>query len=196
MRSISTIKENRGYVWFALSLFGLGVFAGVVFFHQLNELLQPYLEKIKRIAEQGNQDSYNLAVLLFQNNLKASLGLLLSGVFLSIFSIGGIVFNGMLVGYALALMAKAGQIPMWGLLLFGILPHGVLEIPAFLLAGAMGIKLGYMWLRPMVGKTRWKSFRYSLKEAIYVLPVIVLLLVVAAVIEGFVTPQLLSWYIK
>ncbi|MFC4765910.1 stage II sporulation protein M [Effusibacillus consociatus] len=196
MRSISVIKENRGYVWFAFSLFVVGLLIGLVFFEPLHGFLKQYLRHLEQIAAEAKGDHLDLSLLLFKNNLTVSLVLLGSGVFLSILSIHLLVINGMVVGYALALMGQMGQAPVWALILFGILPHGVLEIPAFLIAGAMGIKLGYMWLRPMVGKTRWESFRYAFKEALLALPVIALLLVAAAAIEGFVTPVLLTWYMK
>ncbi|WP_018131488.1 stage II sporulation protein M [Effusibacillus pohliae] len=194
MRPLSVIRHNRGYIGFSLILFVLGLLIGVVFFETLHGFLKQYLEKIQSLASGAKDDHLNLAWLIFKNNLLASFGLLVSGIFLSIFAINGIVLNGMVVGYALVLMGKTGQVPVWALVLLGILPHGVLEIPAFLLAGAMGIKLGYMWLRPIAGKSRWSSFRHAFAETLNVTPVIVGLLLGAAAMEGFVTPALLKWY--
>lgn len=196
MRSVSVIKENRGYVGFAFCLFVLGVLMGFAFQELLDEFMRKGMERISKLAAESKGSHLHLAMLLFANNVTVSMVILLSGVFFSVLSIYFIVMNGMLVGYALAFMGKMGQVPVWALALFGILPHGILEIPAFLLSGAMGIKLGYMWLRPLAGKTRWRSFLHAFGEAARAVPVIVLLLLAAAMIEGFVTPGLLMWYMR
>jgi stage II sporulation protein M len=196
MKSFRIIRDNRGYVWFGGSLFVLGLLMGSISYEALQPLLQQSLEKIKEIAKDAQGDSLSMTLLLFKNNFTASIIMILSGVLLSIYPLIGLLMNGMVVGYVMALTAKTGQIPIWALVSFGILPHGILEIPAFLLAGAMGIKLGYMWLRPLVGKTRLQSVGSVFIEVLYVIPVIFVLLAAAAAIEGFLTPQLLNWYLE
>ncbi|GAX88405.1 stage II sporulation protein M [Effusibacillus lacus] len=197
MKPFAVIRKNLGYLGFAFSLFVLGLLIGVIYFESLHELAKQFLQHIEKIADKAkNGGSMNLSWLLLKNNVIASLVLLIGGFFLSIFTIYGLVMNGLVVGYALVLMGKTAQVPIWALVAFGILPHGLLEIPAFLLSGAMGIKLGYMWLRPLPGRSRWRSVLYTIRESLYVLPVILALLLTAAVIEGFVTPILLKWYVQ
>ncbi|BCJ87295.1 stage II sporulation protein M [Effusibacillus dendaii] len=196
MNAFKIMARNRGFFWFSFCLFIIGLLIGLVFFQQLHEKMQPLLQNIGQIAAGAKGNHLNLSLALLSNNVKASLVLIVSGIFLAILAIGGIVVNGIMVGYAVSMVGQTAAVPAWSLVVFGLLPHGVFEIPAFLLAGSMGIKLGYMWLRPMTGFTRWQSFRRAVGETLYLFPVILLLLVVAAGVEGFVTPKLLSWYVK
>lgn len=196
MRTLSVIRSNRGFIWFTVILFIVGVLLGAAFPDALDQILKSQLEHIKNIASEAKGNSSKLASMIFFNNLRVSISLIVAGIFFSIFPVCAIALNGMVIGYLFARMGAAGGLSILAMLLFGIVPHGLFEIPAFILAGAMGIKLGYMWLRPVVGKTRWRSFLFAGRETLFVTPVIIVLLLAAAMIEGYVTPMLLNWYLK
>ena len=118
--------------------------------------------------------------------------MLLLGVIAGISPLFTLGLNGAMVGIILALTAGEG-LPLHQVILFGIMPHGVFELFAFFLCGAMGLKFGYHCVAsPLPGKTRMESFRYIWKEVISVLPLIVILLLAAAFIEMLVTPKLLE----
>jgi uncharacterized membrane protein SpoIIM required for sporulation len=70
----------------------------------------------------------------------------------------------------------------------GILPHGVLEIPAICIAGAAGFLFAKGILIP--GKlTRGDSLRAASKNAVKLLGGVFFLLLIAGLIEGFITPM-------
>jgi stage II sporulation protein M len=190
------IRRNRNFIRLSAILVVVGLLLGIGFREPLQQFMQSQLEHIKNLAQQTNGTHSELAKVILLNNIKASVMLILFGVFFSLYPIFGLTVNGMVIGYLFASLNPAAGIPLWALIVFGILPHGILEIPAFILAGAMGIKLGYMWLRPIVGSSRWQSFAYAAKETLFLFPLILVMLVVAATIEGFITPELLSWYMK
>lgn len=190
------IRRNRNFIRLAAILVVVGLLLGIGFREPLHQFMESQLEHIKNLAQQTNGTHGELAKVILLNNVKASIMLILFGVFFSLYPIIGLTVNGMVVGYLFATVNPAGGMPLWALIVFGILPHGILEIPAFVLAGAMGIKLGYMWLRPVVGSSRLQSFSYAAKETLYLFPFILLLLIIAATIEGFITPELLSWYMR
>lgn len=194
MKTLSIIRNNRSYIGFTMLLFIAGLLLGLSFSEAFDELLKAQIEHIKNLAEKADGNSTKLATVIFLNNLKVSLLLLATGVLLSIFPIVMIMGNGMAIGYLFASFGGTVPVPLWAIIVYGIVPHGIFEIPAFILAGAMGIKLGFMWLRPLKGESRWNSFLYAGKESLRILPLILVLLVIAASVEGFVTPALLRWY--
>jgi stage II sporulation protein M len=195
MKPFRVLWQNRGFIAFAFVLFIVGIFLGYLFSGQFS-FLSSSIENLRRIGEQvHDKTAFNIGVFIFENNLRVSLVILCLGVLLGIPSILGIVMNGALIGFLFASMGKAPTVSLLLLFVFGILPHGIFEIPAFVISGAFGMKIGYVLLRPLVGMTRLKSFGHVWKEVLWIAPVVVMLLVVAAGIESFVTPVLLRKFV-
>jgi len=97
-----------------------------------------------------------------------------------------------LVGYLTSQMAVAGMNP--ALLVAALLPHSVIEIPAAIIAGAAAIRLGASVIAPPPGKTVGEGWLTALADATRVWWCLVLpLLLIAAVVEVFLTPTVLLW---
>ena len=79
-----------------------------------------------------------------------------------------------------------------GAFLMGILPHGILELPALLVSFTLGLYLCWT-LSYKICLQRERSFRLALKEVgrAYLL-IVVPLLLAAAVTETYVTPVLMG----
>ncbi len=71
-----------------------------------------------------------------------------------------------------------------------ILPHGVIEIPSFVLAGSAGIKLGVAYFRSARGggQEAQDEFHRAARQTVYIVVGLALLFFVAGLIEGNVTP--------
>jgi len=96
-----------------------------------------------------------------------------------------LAFNGLNVGVMAAVMHRAGEGPLfWGL----ILPHGLLEILAILIAGAAGLRLSWSLVAP-ADRTRSQAFREEGMRAVVIVMGLVMCFVVAGFVEGFVTPS-------
>lgn len=96
-----------------------------------------------------------------------------------------LAFNGLNIGVMAAVMHRAGEAPQfWGL----ILPHGLLEISAILVAGAAGLRLSWALVAPG-DRTRGEAFRDEGMRAVVIVMGLALWFVVAGIIEGFVTPS-------
>ncbi len=94
-----------------------------------------------------------------------------------------------LIGYFTAIAANAG-IPALTFLSAFVLPHGILEIPAILLAGAAIFRLGATLSAPAQGHTIGEAMLISLADWLKIVLVLVLpLLLGAAILEVFVTPM-------
>jgi len=72
-----------------------------------------------------------------------------------------------------------------------VLPHGILEIPAILLAGAIIMKLGATLAAPSPGHTISEAMLRSLGDWTRIMVALVLpILLGAAILEIFITPQI------
>lgn len=131
-------------------------------------------------------------MLLFMFNFITLAQMILLGVFAGVSPLFTLFLNGRMLG-TLAIAAAGEGLPLLPLFFLGILPHGIFELPAFFICGAMGLKFGYHCVAfPLPGKTRLQSLKYIWKETISVLPPAVLLLLAAALVEVMVTPRLLG----
>jgi len=75
-----------------------------------------------------------------------------------------------------------------------LLPHGLLEYPAFLLAWALALRAGFVWIRPLPGLRRWPSVKRLFGDFRISLLAIVPLLLVAALLETYVNPFFVDRY--
>jgi len=96
----------------------------------------------------------------------------------------------MIIGYFAATVASAGISPLLFYTGF-ILPHGILEIPAIIIAGAAILRLGATLAAPSHGQTIGESWLHALADWTRVMVAIVApLLLAAAALEVFITPRM------
>ncbi len=128
-----------------------------------------------------------LAGKLFLNNLATSLLLFLGGASLGVVTVLILSVNGLLIG-AVTELVRQEQ----GLLYIAaaLVPHGIFEVPAFLIAGGLGLLLGRELMAEWHGSG--DAAAGALPLARLFLRVVVPLLAVAAVVEAFITPAILS----
>jgi uncharacterized membrane protein SpoIIM required for sporulation len=98
-----------------------------------------------------------------------------------------------LVGYFMASIAGIGMSPLLFLSAF-VLPHGILEIPAIVLAGAAILRMGATMATPASGQTVGEAFMraFAVWMKIFIGLVIPLLLG-AAFLEVYVTPRVVMF---
>lgn len=125
-----------------------------------------------------------LALAIFANNFVKALLLIPSGAVFGLPPIAFIAFNGLILG--VVFNYSAANLGVWTTLA-GILPHGVLEIPAILMASGLALNVGWeVWMKVLGRDGKPKA---TIKEGLKTcLRVILPLLVVAALIEVYVTP--------
>src|SRR6266699_482209 len=80
-----------------------------------------------------------LGIDIFLNNWLVSIATALSGLGFAAPSFITIMFNGFILGVLVAPQLS----PSLTMFLAAILPHGIIEIPSFVLSGSVGIRLGY-----------------------------------------------------
>lgn len=122
------------------------------------------------------------AVEFFANNWTVALGTGFAGVALALPSLVSLAFN----GFFLAVLARLETDPV-ALATF-VAPHGILEIPALIVSGAVGVWLGRASWRTWRGGATRADLADAFERAFRVLVGVGVVLLVAGLIEGFVSP--------
>jgi uncharacterized membrane protein SpoIIM required for sporulation len=149
---------------------------------------------IQGIQEFRFFDNSSIPMVWF-NNLRTVIlatfaGLLSFGVLALIVMVVPILF----IGFFMATIASAGFSPLLFLLVF-VLPHGILEIPALVLAGAAILRLGATIASPGPGRTRSEAWLSAAADwAKVMLGLVLPLLLGAAILEVLLTPRVVHWF--
>jgi stage II sporulation protein M len=148
-------------------------------------LIQVLRDQILGGIPSGNP--FLLFLAIFLNNLQACLLLFLGGASLGAVTLFIAGTNGLVIGGVVeAVRQEKGMLYV----LAAILPHGIFEIPSFILAGALGLSLaGALW-RESKGDGDAAAQARDLGSVFLraVLPLVAL----AAGIEAFITPQIIA----
>jgi uncharacterized membrane protein SpoIIM required for sporulation len=124
-----------------------------------------------------------VASTIMTNNVSVAIACLAGGVFAGVGSAVLLGYNGLSLGATAGHFTNAGLL---GYLATFIVGHGVLELFAIWVAGAAGLLLGLAMVAP--GElTRADAVRLRGQLAVRLLSAVVLLLVIAGIIEGFVS---------
>ncbi|MFC5701007.1 stage II sporulation protein M [Cohnella faecalis] len=186
-------KEIRPYFIFSIILFFAGTVAGGSP-NAASGWLEAQLNGISVIAETAaKSDNPRLALFLliaFNNVIKAII-VMCVGIFGGILPVIMLVANGMIMGYLLVDQSERGY-NMFLIIVKGILPHGILELPAIFLACAFGIRFGLTFARGIgrsaIGKERpWQPFVNTAAGSVPALVFVTGTLIAAALIESTFT---------
>jgi len=165
-------------------------FAAAWFFPQVSENILRFFSlsvDVEGISAGGR----NAASLIFLNNAAAAFSALLWGLvpfaYLAAFPLG---FNLFVLGVMGAYAVQSGM--GLGAFLTGILPHGIVELPALVLFCAAGLYLCSRVTARVRGDKGVKLLPLLSDLSRLYLCVILPLLAVSALLEAYVTPRLLS----
>lgn len=129
-------------------------------------------------------------LLLWQNTRTLILSLVLGICSFGILGVMPMFATMGILGYLVQTLANNG-ISMQSTVAGLILPHGIFEIPAMILAAAAVLQTGLMLATPISRKTVGEVFISALGEWLRIfLGVVLPLLVIAAIIEAWITPRI------
>jgi uncharacterized membrane protein SpoIIM required for sporulation len=133
------------------------------------------------------------APFIFTHNVRA-VGLILLAGLVSFSVLGMLVYlvNLSTVGVLLGVFQLLGYSPLT-LTINGLLPHGIFEVPALILASAAMLRIGVVLVTPQMGRSLGEVVLEVLADwTKIVVGLVVPLLLIAAVIETYITPVLLA----
>jgi uncharacterized membrane protein SpoIIM required for sporulation len=151
-------------------------------------------DQLKSLMDTWPIFSFSPVLIIWWQNVRA----LLLAVVMGLFSFGvmgmmpAIITFGLL-GFLMGVMARNG-LPPWQYLSGLILPHGIIEIPAVILACAAVLRMGAILATPTPGKTIGEVWLLCLADwAKIMIGAVIPMLLVAAAIEAWVTPRIAFW---
>ncbi|MCS6940162.1 MAG: stage II sporulation protein M [Roseiflexaceae bacterium] len=198
-----TFRETWPYTLASLLMFLIPALIG--FFVALNDpaagsLLVPGVDSVisdiragrewwKVINDEGRSAS---AALIATNNIRVAILAFAGGVLLGALTLLVLAQNGLLLGVvAGAAQAYGFSGNLWGF----VAAHGVIELSVIIIAGGAGLQLGWAVARPGL-LSRRAALALAARRAVRLLLGCALLLIVAGVIEGFISPSDLPLAIK
>lgn len=130
---------------------------------------------------------------LILNNLVAMLFCILLGFIPFLFvTFLPLFFNGVIIGMLGGALSLSGM--SVGMFLLLLAPHGILEIPCFLLSCAMGFYLSLGLARKIFRSKKAQPFGQIMKELLRAYLLLIFpLTVLAGLAEAYVTPLLMGW---
>lgn len=179
----------RRWIYISIFLFGIGLVLGLVTPPSTTSLIAEDVALLEELGDILSPFSVLTAVLIFVKNVVAlSLSFILSPI-LCLTPILALIVNGWLLSFVVAMVAQEESISY---VVGGLLPHGILEIPALIMAQAAALSFGTTAMLALVKKERRKLLRPNLKQNLRYLWIALALLLPAAIIETYVTPLVLN----
>jgi len=125
-------------------------------------------------------------VFIFFNNIFALFLSIISGVFFGIFPLLSVFSNGAIIGIFAFLWSQEFAMTEF---LMGIIPHGIIEIPLLIIGSAIGLKIGKIAIDKVFKKKG--EIKPEIKKGLdFFIKIMILLALIAAAIEVFITPLL------
>lgn len=191
-----TIKELRMGAGFMVLLLVGAWAAGMVLagIYELPvesvDLDQMQLGLDERFGAYDLLSSSSILLVWYQNLRAIFLGTMLSIISFGVLGTLVLVFPFAFLGYFMVPLTKVG-IPPWKYILAFVLPHGIFEIPALILIGAAILRMGAGLVTPRnVNSISYGLLRSLADWAKIMVGVIAPLLLLASVVEVFLTPRL------
>lgn len=182
---------NRPWIVVAALLFALGLLGGFGLAlqdpGQAGRMLEETLRALRGTIGPLGGGTWAGVWAVFLNNVRATTIAMATGVLVGLVPALVLLANGVLLGALLGLaLSGATRLPL-GLLPLALLPHGIIELPTLVLAGAWGLKVGVAWLSPHAAGRRGRVFVATLREALSIYAMVLVLLFAAATVEMLLT---------
>jgi stage II sporulation protein M len=181
----------KWWICIAIFLFGIGLAVGVV--APTSIILSLVSEDIVALEElSGVLASLPLPLVAIIIYIKNASSLVISFIFSPILCLTpalALTLNGWLIGFISTGVLQERSLSF---LLAGLLPHGVFELPALIIGQASALSFGAMAVLALVKKGKRDRLLPTLKQSLKYFVLALVLLVIAAIIETYVTPLLLT----
>ena len=163
--------------------------------------LPPQVQQLIPLVEQQElwvdipvQERPYFSSVIMTNNIRVSFMAFAGGMTAGLFTTYIMVFNGLMLGGLTGLTAHHGV--GWELWHF-VIGHGVIELSTIFIAGGSGLMLGWAIISPGLFSRR-DALTLAARQALYLIVGCVPLLIIAGLIEGFISPNeaippLLKW---
>ncbi|MNZ80600.1 hypothetical protein D3C78_992420 [compost metagenome] len=192
---IQDLRRFKVAMGLAFLLFTIGVILGAANSDALASFVAEDVEQIRQVSQQLSETAIpelSFFIFIFLNNAIKSVLAIFSGALFGILPFIFLAMNGVVLGWVVAMSASQGA-DLFDLIVRGLLPHGIIEIPAIIIASGFGLQFGYLVLKGLGelgardSSERTVDLKAFMKSAGRGAFWIVILLLVAAIIESTLT---------
>ena len=178
----------KKWVPVAVSLFSIGLVLGLAIPPDLS-LATETLTSLEEFSRLLTPFSILTVLLIFVKNASALVFSFILSPLLCLVPVISLTINGCIISLVSAMVVQEQSL---GFLLAGLIPHGIFELPAFIIGQAAALSFGAMAILALFSKKKRGLLPGSLKQNLKYLVLALLLLLPAAIIETYVTPWLLT----
>lgn len=174
----------------ATSLFGIGFLSGLFAPPSMVNLFSEELTALEELARfLAPLPQPTIFVFIFVTNVSTLLMSFIFSPILCLWPIVVLVLNGGLIAFLSVIIVQEKSLVF---LLAGLLPHGIFELPALIIGEAAAFSFGTAAILALFKKERRNLLLPNLKQNSIYLLIALALFLLAAIIETFVTPLLLT----
>ncbi|MEZ5427540.1 MAG: stage II sporulation protein M [Pyrinomonadaceae bacterium] len=197
-----TFRRNWRYIFLAFAVFtGFGVISFILTYNDFNFAEALGVGGVRLAAQNDHRWWLDLneanqigSSSIMANNILVSLRAFAFGAFFGIGTIYVLVFNGLYIGGILGVCYKTDAAFGNQLVTF-MIGHGVIELSCIFIAAGAGMMIGYSLVNPG-DLTRVQALKKNGLEAVRLAIGCACLLVIAGIIEGFLSPSSLPAWVK
>ncbi|MBQ6100454.1 MAG: stage II sporulation protein M [Methanobrevibacter sp.] len=161
---------------------GIGFINGEGKYNQISD-------NLRTLQSNDGETVETSSLFLFIHNLTADLIIIIGGILFSIISVISVIFNGVMIGTPFGVdLAFAAS---------SILPHAIIEYLAGALALAAAFKITQLEIKIIKNRNLRDTLsenKVFIKDIAVIIIIMIVLLAVAAIIEGHITPRIVTWY--
>jgi stage II sporulation protein M len=182
------LRMLRPYILASLTLFAFGAIAGTIAVVRLPSLADHFQDTLANFVRMfAGMSAVELTGAIFLNNAFKTFCAIVLGALIGIIPVIFLLANGVALGVALSISTQTRG--LWPALL-AILPHGIIELPAVFLGTSIGLMIGRGAAQQLSGGTENRIGADVWQGIKYFCTVLVPLLLLAAVVEVFITGAL------
>jgi len=181
--------KYRWWILIAVVLFGIGIVFGLAAPDSITSLLSEELTSLEELSGTLTPFTFSMFIFIFIKNVIALLvSFVLSPIFCLV-PVLALAVNGWLVGLVSTIVMEEESL---GFVLAGLLPHGIIELPALFIGEAAALSFGAMTVVVLFKKEKRNLLLPSLRQNLKYLAIALALFLPAAIIETYVTPLLVT----
>jgi stage II sporulation protein M len=187
--------SSRKYFLAAVAVFSVsfavGVLISVIYPGASEKLLEMLKDTYGGITA---LDPFERMIEIFKNNVSTCFMALLGGLAVGILPLFIVAINGAVLGILVDLFfKKQGAF----FVIAAIMPHGIIELPMVLISVGIGFRLGHTAYLSMIHqKTMHELINEITNGVLFYIRIVVPLLLLAALVESYVTPLLIYMFFK
>ncbi|MEK4733962.1 MULTISPECIES: stage II sporulation protein M [Paenibacillus] len=194
------LHTTRRLIFISAILFCTSIIVGWLSTGTIQSMLAQQMKGLGEVAQRlqnSEHPQWSFFVFIFFNNAIKCVLVIFMGAVFGIVPFIFLIVNGMVLGFVVHLQTDIGR-SIYEVVVKGLLPHGVIELPVLIIACAFGLKFGINIMSTIgtsIGLKRKEtglSWDVFMKQTLRVSIWSVILLLIAAAIESGITYRLLS----